>query len=213
MQRARAAAEAGDNENAVELYTRALDEHPQAARGHLDFALFMHDVEKDYVEAIHHYRRYLALLPQTEKKALIRERIRLATQALAAKVLPQDRSSARALSRLEAEVTALRKRIAELTAADSTLGGTTSVPSAAQIGGPDGAGLSGGTASVPSAESTTKWQSGTSNRYTVQPGDTLSSIAVRFYGDAGQWSKILAANSDRIGDANSVRAGQELVIP
>jgi LysM domain len=50
-------------------------------------------------------------------------------------------------------------------------------------------------------------------RYTVKPGDTLSKISHQFYGDAGQYNKILNANRNLLPDANTIRPGQELVIP
>ena len=49
------------------------------------------------------------------------------------------------------------------------------------------------------------------NTYTVQPGDTLSSIAGRFYGDPGLWSIIAEANS--LPDPNNVPVGAQLTIP
>jgi nucleoid-associated protein YgaU len=50
-------------------------------------------------------------------------------------------------------------------------------------------------------------------KYTVEPGDTLSKIARKFYGDAGAYMKIFEANTDQLSDPNSIRVGQELVIP
>ncbi len=49
--------------------------------------------------------------------------------------------------------------------------------------------------------------------YTVQSGDTLSSIAKHFYGDASKWQKILDANKDVLKSANSLQLGQKLKIP
>lgn len=50
--------------------------------------------------------------------------------------------------------------------------------------------------------------------YTVQAGDSLSRIAIRFYGDATQWTRIHAANRATIGDnPNFIRPGMRLVIP
>ena len=49
--------------------------------------------------------------------------------------------------------------------------------------------------------------------YTVQPGDTLSMIAKRVYGDAGQYMKIFNANKDKLSDPDKIQAGQQLVIP
>jgi nucleoid-associated protein YgaU len=50
--------------------------------------------------------------------------------------------------------------------------------------------------------------------YTVQPGDTLWSIAQQFYGDGSQWNKIYDANKQIIGpDPNNLRPGMVLTIP
>jgi Dyp-type peroxidase family len=49
--------------------------------------------------------------------------------------------------------------------------------------------------------------------YVVQPYDTLSAIAERFYGDASQWPRIFAANRGQISDPNVIYPGQVLHIP
>ncbi len=50
--------------------------------------------------------------------------------------------------------------------------------------------------------------------YTVQEGDTLSSIAEQFYGDANEWQKIYDANRDVIGDdPDQIAVGIQLAIP
>jgi ABC-type amino acid transport substrate-binding protein len=56
----------------------------------------------------------------------------------------------------------------------------------------------------------------TSEAYVVQPGDTLSRIARRFYGDArgASWQRIYEANRDVIGDdPGRLRVGMKLQIP
>lgn len=49
--------------------------------------------------------------------------------------------------------------------------------------------------------------------YTVKSGDTLSAIAEREYGDAGEWRRIYEANRDRIDNPDLIHPGQELRIP
>jgi LysM repeat protein len=49
--------------------------------------------------------------------------------------------------------------------------------------------------------------------YKVQPGDTLSKIAQEFYGNANEYNRIFAANRDKLENPDTIRAGQELVIP
>lgn len=49
--------------------------------------------------------------------------------------------------------------------------------------------------------------------YVVTAGDSLSKIAKRFYGDAGQWQQIFEANRDQLQNPDVIRPGQTLVIP
>lgn len=50
-----------------------------------------------------------------------------------------------------------------------------------------------------------------SSKYTVVEGDTLSKIALKFYGDADRYP--LIAHFNGIKDPNLIRVGQILVIP
>ena len=47
--------------------------------------------------------------------------------------------------------------------------------------------------------------------YTVQPGDNLSKISKRFYGDANRYMSIAKANN--LEDPDKIKVGQELIIP
>lgn len=49
--------------------------------------------------------------------------------------------------------------------------------------------------------------------YVVKPGDSLSRIAKREYGDANAWKAIFEANKDQIKDPNLIHPGQKLRIP
>jgi LysM domain len=50
--------------------------------------------------------------------------------------------------------------------------------------------------------------------YTVEPGDSLRSIAARVYGDPDRWSQIYEANRESIGpDPDSLRVGVRLRLP
>jgi nucleoid-associated protein YgaU len=54
---------------------------------------------------------------------------------------------------------------------------------------------------------------GSSRRYTVKSGDSLSKISRDFYGNSGDYMKIFEANRDTLTDPNKIQPGQELVIP
>ena len=49
--------------------------------------------------------------------------------------------------------------------------------------------------------------------HTVQSGETLSSIAKQYYGDANEYMAIFEANKDKLSNPDSIQVGQELVIP
>lgn len=49
--------------------------------------------------------------------------------------------------------------------------------------------------------------------YTIQKGDTLYSLAKRFYGDGKLWTKIAEANKDKVRDISSIPVGTSIVIP
>lgn len=61
---------------------------------------------------------------------------------------------------------------------------------------------------IPAAE-----QAGESRFHDVVKGDTLSSIAKKYYGDAGQYNKIFEANKPMLSDPNKIYPGQKLRIP
>lgn len=48
--------------------------------------------------------------------------------------------------------------------------------------------------------------------YTVEQGDTLWAIAVKFFGDGNQWRKIYEDNRDTLSDPDKIYAGQVLII-
>jgi nucleoid-associated protein YgaU len=49
--------------------------------------------------------------------------------------------------------------------------------------------------------------------YEVKPGDSLSKIAKRVYGNASDWKKIFEANTDVVKDPDKIFPGQKLKIP
>jgi nucleoid-associated protein YgaU len=54
---------------------------------------------------------------------------------------------------------------------------------------------------------------GVERMYEVKQGDSLSKIALTFYGDSAQWPKIYEANKDQVKDPDLVYPGQKLRIP
>jgi len=48
-------------------------------------------------------------------------------------------------------------------------------------------------------------------RYTIQAGDTLSKLAIKFYGNMSRWPEIAAANA--LANPDRIQPGQTLTIP
>jgi tetratricopeptide (TPR) repeat protein len=193
MQRAAQRTNEGDVESAIRLYRKVLYQNPKNARAHLDLALLLHDYKKNYVEAIYHYRRYLKLRPTTDKWEMIGERERLAERLFAAGVVAPGPDGARVIElqqevrSLNAEVSMLRRRLA--------------------VGG-----------SITPKPAPTRVQKKPRTRakidtYRVLPGDSLSDIARKVYGDAHRWKEIQVANAGLLGSSEVVKVGQVLVIP
>lgn len=63
------------------------------------------------------------------------------------------------------------------------------------------------------AASTRGQAGGEARSYIVQPGDSLSKIAKKFYGNANEWRKIFEANKDRISNPDMIQPGWALKIP
>ncbi len=230
MRRAFQHEQSGDLDSAVDLYRRLVVEHPKIASAHLSLALLLHDYMQDYVGAIHHYRAYLLLRPNTEKAALLRNRQRMAERLLAAQLarvppgegvagldahtVSQIQAFSDRLTRAEAEAATLRKeksvldkRIIELEndkrRLERRLEMLLAPPGTAVPREPLGMGEPVRATGTPHAGRT----------YEVRHGDNLSRIAELVYGDASQWRRIRDANQDKIDGEYGVRPWQVLTIP
>lgn len=205
MQQALRMEDSGQIEAAIALYVKALDVDPAAARPHLHLAFLLHDAERDYVGAIYHYQRYLAMRRASEKAEMIQRKVEEARQAFAAEIygrppdLVQEVASLRQENGLlEAEVSRLGR---ELTQAQRAL-----AEQARLARRP-----------VPTTTTTTQpaptARPRLAIRYKVQPGDNLSRIAERFYGDRNLYVHILRANRRALRGGDTIRPGQVIEIP
>jgi LysM repeat protein len=52
-----------------------------------------------------------------------------------------------------------------------------------------------------------------SRTYTVRPGDTLSSIAQRFYGNSADWPWLYHVNASKVTNPNEIYVGERLKVP
>lgn len=116
---AMAAESRGDVSGAETLYRQLLLRDAGMASAHLNLAILQHDLRKEYIDAIHHYRAYLDLQPESEKAAIVQERITaarglLATQ-LASDIIARDHRALTAeCDGLRAEIAALERTVSGL---------------------------------------------------------------------------------------------------
>lgn len=222
---------AGDEAGAITAYQAALDRNPLLARAHLGIALLMDKPERDFLFAIYHYRRYLELRPRTEKREMIDNRLRIATQSLAASLGRAAPATPDRFAALEAENAALKMQVKDLEA-ELQRGRAAPAPAAAAAvappprAAPDPQPAPALTAAAPPSD-LPPGATGVGNRsspaapagaarprtYRVQPGDSLTRIAGKLYGDTKRWKDIFEANRAAMKTPQDVRYGQVIVIP
>jgi LysM repeat protein len=179
---------------AERAYKEALENNPGMARPHLDLAIIYQQHNPNYIHAIYHYDRYLELRPDSEKAALIREQRAKVMRALEVETIknsPEWKQVVIDVEKLLKENAALKNQLATAQPAPSS------------------------SASKPTAEAPAdEGEAASGHRiYTVVAGDTLTSIAARFYGDGESWEPIYEANRNSLSSPSSLRVGQTLVIP
>lgn len=200
-QQARKCAEVGDWKAAAAFYRATLDEHPRFARGHLDLALLCDEKLQDPITAIYHYRRYLELEPNSDQRRVVEDFIERAKLLLASKLSQPSPVDASELVRLQQQNTALAAEVAALKAKLAEYEATAQNP--ARPAGADGV-----ASPAPSVPAPTK-----PRVHVVVKGDTLHSIALRYYGTRSAWEKIYQANRDILPNKDQLKIGQQLVIP
>jgi LysM repeat protein len=184
----------GDFVRAINLYEAALDdsESIRNAEVHYKLALLYDDKLNDPVSALHHFRRYLALIPtgahaNDVKNSIKRDEIAALTALSGDSVITRAEAA-----RLRNENLNLHK---ELEARTAPVRGVTDK-------------------SQESDTSSKKTASRKEDRaYVVQSGDTLFSISRKFYKSPKRWKDILNANRKSIHDPKKLTVGQTLVIP
>jgi tetratricopeptide (TPR) repeat protein len=182
-------AKLGAYSEAVRAYESALDGTPKTAEVHYKIAVLYDDKLKQSIGAIHHYERYLELAPDGSR----------AKQAKTAKADCEKRLNVSLKAggfmttaegaRLRNENEDLRKTIADLRSPKPT--------PAPRVANP--------TASDPLPPGARK--------HLVAKGETLASIAFKYYRNRAQSSRIKDANFNQLGGKDIIRPGQTLIIP
>ena len=184
-------AASGDFARAVSLYESALEDRPTDAEVHYKLALLYDDKMNDPLDALHHFKRYLAIAPggthSNDVKAFVkRDEVALLTSLSGDAVISRAEAT-----RLRNENLSLRKDLDEARGRSHVATGEQTAASA-KTKGPE---------------------IGGKQIYVVQHGDTLASISRKFYKTSTRWKQILDTNRDVINDPKKLSPGQTLVIP
>jgi len=208
MKKARELENAGDIEGARTTYQSLLDRDAGIARAHLALALLLDKRGGDYVDAIYHYQRYLALRPDTEKRRMIESRIRTAQLGYVGTVFTNEAAILRKMAEIEKENVTLTTRVANLDAQSTQLRVIVKMlrnknESAAVQADQS---LDRVTLSVPPPRSA-------GSLVRVEKGDSLRKLAIRFYGDQERWREIYEANRAHMKRPEDIHIGQMLLMP
>lgn len=130
-ERASTLSEIEDKERATRLYMNAMDDYragrldaaikgfervvldePKSYSAHFQLATLLHDVRKDYIGAISHYRDYLALRPASDKATVAIDRAKLCETLLAADIIKKAAVGPETIKKENEKLTAERDELA-----------------------------------------------------------------------------------------------------
>lgn len=211
----------GRVEEALSAFLRVIDARRDAPESHLEAGYIYLRTMKDPVRAIYHFDRYLQFKPQSPQATQVRQLIETAQKEFARQLPAQpyqgelDRIDLMELVKtlkqendsLKRDLVAAQNRVAQL---ENVLGQARRIPNPQANTG--GTAVRPPTGSSPSVNAPPN-PANVPRTYTVQSGDTLSTISARFYGTPSRWIDIYQANRDRLSSENALRVGQEIRIP
>jgi LysM repeat protein len=181
---------------AINLYEAALDDSPRCADIHYKLALLYDDKMNDPLNALHHFKRYLALAPNGNHAADVKNFMKRDEVTLLTSLSGDSVVSRTEAARLRNENLNLRKEIEDRWAKNRSA----EKPPASE-------------ASAKSSTTPAKKSEKISQTYVVKPGDTLASISRKFYKTSARWKQILHANANKIDNPEKLKVGETLTIP
>jgi LysM repeat protein len=202
------AQKAGNYSRAVQLYESLLDGTPATAKIHYNLALLYEDKLKDPVSALHHFRRYLRMSDDAASKREVAQFIQRLELEIAAGNAESGIMTKREAARLKNENLKLQEQVTKL---QSDLTEARRKPSAKELAkaARDPRGFS----TNPSTAAAEKAVGKETRTYIVQKGDTLASIARKFYKSGQRWKDIADANQNQLNGSVDLKIGQTLIIP
>lgn len=187
---------------AVTLYEASLDGTPKTAEVHFKLGLMYDDQIKNPVAAIHHFQRYLEMTPdgpraRDAQRFLKEDQVKLIAQLGHGASVSQEEGK-----RIKNANQELQKQIIKLKDDLET-------SNKARAAAYKALGAKGG----PKMEQVQKPLVDGTRTYTVGPGDTLASIARKFYKNNAKWKAIQDANFEPMEGTAKLKPGMVLMIP
>lgn len=214
----------GRIEEALSAFLRVIDARRDAPESHLEAGYIYLRTMKDPIRAIYHFDRFLQFRPHSPQATQVRQLIETAQKEFARQLPAQpyqgelDRIDLMELVKtLKLENDSLKR---DLVAAEKRLSALSTQPTA-RVEAPSAPVVRQNLAPVPQIQTQQTPTpaapqpdpASVPRTYTVQSGDSLSSISNKFYGTPSRWIDVYQANRDRLASENALRVGQELRIP
>jgi len=201
----------------------------QAPESHLDVGLLYLEHFKDPIMAIYYFRRYVELKPNSESAGRVRGLIETAKRDFARTLAIQPPDNQVGQADTLDQVVRLQHENEDLKAELAAIRGGSSVAAVPRpsAGAEPGLGLAPPPPDIPVIAQTPSAAPSTASApapasalgravrtHTVARGETLYSLAIRFYGKGSRWHEIVDANKDQLGGSDpKVKPGMVLKIP
>lgn len=180
-----------DYRGAIRIYEGMLDSSPKSADVHYKIAVLYDDKLKESLDAIHHYDRYLDIAPTGSHAKEAKDARADCERKLQVKLAQGGYMSQTEAARLKNENESLRKTINELRNPKPAVD-----------------------AHAAQADPNVKDKMPPGARaHTVGKGDTLASIALKYYKNRAFAGQIKDANFNQLGGKDIIKPGQVLIIP
>ncbi len=208
----------GNFMEALAAFTKVTEKRRDAPESHLDLGIIYLNNIKDPIEAIHHFRKYLELKPdsKSEQSKRVRQCIDTAQKQILASAPGNPYNISNEALEMENTIRKIREenlklkqelaiantKIASLENLRITTGNTNAAVATRTT-----------TVSQKTGQQIAQSTSTSTSTYTAQVGDTLSSISRKVYGNANRWREIFNENRDKLSTPQSLKPGQTLRIP
>lgn len=218
----------GDHRRALECFLKVIDDRKDAAESHLEAGRLYLEL-REPLSAIYHFKQSQRLKPRPERANSISQLIRTAERNFIQSIPGQpfdpegggaSVDASQRISQLQAENTRLKRELEDLyrqtrTAPPVARAATSPASTNSGFGG-FGLGPAAATTSVTAPSTlpaTPNAVPAGARQHTVQSGDTLASLARKYYGSPARWTEIQRANTGVLGGGTALKIGVVLVIP